>query len=116
MGDSNPPVTFGYVAHELGLRKVGFICARERVGPDSLAPRLRAAFGGPYIVNGGSNAHTAQTALDIGWADAVAFGKAFLANPDLPARLRSGTPLNASRPDTFYFGGPEGYLNYPSSQ
>lgn len=114
MGDSNPAATFGYVARELRRRNIGFICVREKVGPDSLGPRLKAAFGGVYIANEGFTGQSAQAALDAGWADAVAFGKAFLANPDLPCRLRAGADLNAPNPDTFYVGGGEGYVDYPA--
>ena len=114
MGDSNPRVTFGYVARELGRRKIGFICVREKVKADSLATQLKTAFGGVYIANEGFTGESAQAALDAGWADAVAFGKAFLANPDLPARLRAHAPLNAPNPDTYYAGGAEGYVDYPA--
>ena len=114
MGDSNPEATFGYVTRELGRRNIGFICVREKVGPDSLGPRLKVAFGGAYIANEGFTRQSAQASLDSGWADAVAFGKAFLANPDLPSRMRADAPLNAPNPDTFYGGGAEGYVDYPA--
>lgn len=114
MGDSNPAATFGYVARELGRRKLAFICARERVGPDSIGPKLKAAFGGVYIANEGFTHESAQQALDAGRADAVAFGKLFIANPDLPARFLSDAPLNAPVTDTFYRGGASGYTDYPT--
>jgi 2,4-dienoyl-CoA reductase-like NADH-dependent reductase (Old Yellow Enzyme family) len=114
MGDSNRAATFSYVARELARRKIAFICARERVGADSIGPQLKAAFGGVYIANEGFTHESAQQALDIGRADAVAFGKLFIANPDLPARLLSGTPLNAPVTDTFYRGGASGYTDYPT--
>jgi 2,4-dienoyl-CoA reductase-like NADH-dependent reductase (Old Yellow Enzyme family) len=114
MGDSNLAATFGYVAKELGRRGIAFICAREKLGPDSLGPQLKAAFGGTYIANEGFTRETAQQALKDGWADAVAFGKAFIANPDLPERLKSGAPLNPWVPETFYSEGPKGYVDYPS--
>jgi len=113
MGDSDLAATFGYVARELGRRGLAFICAREHVGPDSLGPALKAAFGGVYIANEGFTLQSAQAALDAGWADAVAFGKAFIANPDLPDRLRRGAPLNEPVPATFYASGAEGYVDYP---
>jgi 2,4-dienoyl-CoA reductase-like NADH-dependent reductase (Old Yellow Enzyme family) len=113
MGDSDPAATFGYVARELGRRKIAFICAREHLGPDSLGPQLKAAFGGVYVANEGFTGESAQAALDAGWADAVAFGKAFIANPDLPERLRDGAPLNPPNPETFYAPGAEGYVDYP---
>lgn len=114
MGDSDLSHTFGYVARELGRRKIAFLCVRERVAPDSIGPQLKAAFGGIYIANEGFTAETAQAALDAGWADAVAFGKAFIANPDLPERMRLGAPLNEARPASFYSPGPQGYTDYPT--
>ena len=114
MGDSDRRGTFTYVARELGKRKIAFIAAREKLGPDSLGPELKKAFGGVYIANEAFTGETAQQALDAGWADAVAFGKAFLANPDLPERLRRHAPLNAPVPETFYAEGAQGYTDYPA--
>jgi 2,4-dienoyl-CoA reductase-like NADH-dependent reductase (Old Yellow Enzyme family) len=114
MGDSDRAATFGYVAQELGRREIAFLCVRERVAPDSIGRNLKKAFGGVYIANEGFTAATAQEALDEGWADAVAFGKAFLANPDLPERIRLGTSLNQPQPATFYGSGSKGYTDYPS--
>ncbi len=114
MGDTDRPATFGYAATELGKRKIAFICAREAVGPDSLGPQLKQAFGGVYIANEKFTGESAQAALDAGWADAVAFGKDFIANPDLPERLRAGVPLNRWDATTFYAPGPKGYVDYPS--
>jgi 2,4-dienoyl-CoA reductase-like NADH-dependent reductase (Old Yellow Enzyme family) len=114
MGDSDLAATFDYVARELGRRKLAFLCVREHVAPDSLGPQLRKAFGGIYIANEGFTAKTAQEALDAGWADAVAFGKAFIANPDLPERMRLGVPLNKPETATFYAPGAEGYTDYPT--
>lgn len=113
MGDSDLAATFGYVAKALGERGIAFICAREYDGPDSLAAELKKAFGGVYIVNEKFTAATAQAALDAGKADAVAFGKAYIANPDLVERLRLGAPLNDSDPTTFYGGDGRGYTDYP---
>jgi 2,4-dienoyl-CoA reductase-like NADH-dependent reductase (Old Yellow Enzyme family) len=113
MGDSDRRGTFTYVARELGKRKIAFIAAREKLGPDSLGSELKKAFGGVYIANEAFTGETAQQALDAGWADAVAFGKAFLANPDLPERLRRHAPLNAPVPETFYAEGAQGYTDYP---
>ena len=114
VGDSNLPALFGYVATELGKRNIAFLCAREKLGPDSLGPQLKAAFKGAYIANEGFDAVTAQAVLTEGWADAVAFGKAFLANPDLPARLKAGAPLNAPNFETVYAQGATGYVDYPA--
>jgi 2,4-dienoyl-CoA reductase-like NADH-dependent reductase (Old Yellow Enzyme family) len=114
MGDSDRAATFGYVARELARRKIAFLCAREYAGPDSIGPQLKAAFGGVYIANERFTRESAQEALDAGTADAVAFGKLFLANPDLPARFLIGAALNAPQTDTFYRGGGAGYTDYPA--
>jgi 2,4-dienoyl-CoA reductase-like NADH-dependent reductase (Old Yellow Enzyme family) len=114
MGDSDLAATFDYVARAMGERRIAFLMARERLGPDSLGPRLKAAFGGPYIVNEGFDLESGQAILAAGDADAVAFGKLFIATPDLPARLKAGAPLNPWTVETFYSPGPEGYVDYPA--
>jgi len=114
MGDSNLAATFGYAAKELGKRRIAFLCAREYEGPDSLGLDLKAAFGGVYIANEKFTRETAQAALDAGKYDAVAFGKAFIANPDMVERLRLDAPLNAPDPTTFYGGDGRGYVDYPT--
>ena len=114
MGDSNPRATFGYVAQELGKRKIAFICARESIGPNRIGPELKKIFGGIFIANEGFTKETAQAALDAGEADAIAFGKQFLANPDLPKRFAENAALNTPDPSTFYGSGKEGYTDYPS--
>ncbi|HEY5910327.1 MAG TPA: alkene reductase [Verrucomicrobiae bacterium] len=114
MGDSNPGATFGYVASQLGRRGIAFICARESLGPVRLGPELKKVFGGIYVANEGFTTETAEQALRAGEADAVAFGKPFIANPDLPRRIASGAPLNAPDTATFYAQGPRGYTDYPT--
>jgi 2,4-dienoyl-CoA reductase-like NADH-dependent reductase (Old Yellow Enzyme family) len=113
MGDSNPKATFGYLARELGKRKIAFICAREHAGPDSLGPYLKKEFGGPYIVNEGFTLEAAERVLAADEADAVAFGKLFIANPDLAERFRLRLPLNEPDAATFYAKGAQGYTDYP---
>lgn len=113
MGDSDPEATFTYVARELGRRKIAFVCAREALGPDRLGPRLKRAFGGAYIANERFTPDTAAETVGAGEADAIAFGVMFIANPDLPRRLRLNAPLNAPRPEQFYSPGAEGYTDYP---
>ena len=112
MGDSDPAATFGYVARELGKRDIAFLFAREAQGPGLLGPKLKEAFGGVFIANQGLTAETAAAAL-AEYADAVAFGVPFIANPDLVARLKQNAPLNTPRPERFYGGGTEGYTDYP---
>jgi len=114
MSDENPAETFGYVARELGRRGLAFLMAREHEGPDWLGPRLKEIFGGVYIANEGFTQQSAEAAIERRDADAVAFGKLFIANPDLPARFASNAPLNVPVPETFYSHGAEGYTNYPS--
>ncbi|MBL8710539.1 MAG: alkene reductase [Rhodospirillaceae bacterium] len=114
MGDSSPAETFGYVAEQLGRRGLAFICAREAEGPDSLGPQLKKAFGGTYIANEGFTQESAEEIIRAGNADAVAFGKLFIANPDLPRRFATGARLNAWDSSTFYAGGAKGYTDYPA--
>jgi len=114
MGDSDLAATFGYVARELGQRGIAFLCAREYAGDDSLGVALKAAFGGIYIANEKFNAQAAQAAVSSGQYDAIAFGKAFIANPDLPERLKTGAALNPWDASTFYGPDEKGYTDYPA--
>lgn len=114
MGDSDRLATFTYVARELGKRRLAFICAREARLEDSIGPNIREAFGGVYIANENFTRETAEQALTDGIADAVAFGRAFIANPDLVARFAANAPLNAWDDQTFYTGGAKGYIDYPT--
>jgi len=114
ISDSNPTATFSHVARELGKRGLAFIAAREHVGPDSIGPDLKRIFGGVFVANEAIDQRTGQQLLDEGKADAVAFGKLFIANPDLPARFARHAELNRPEPHTFYAPGPHGYTDYPS--
>lgn len=113
MSCTNLQETFGYVATELGLRRIAFLLGREAQRADSLGPSLKRQFSGVYIANEGFSMDSAQAVLVSGDADAVAFGKAFLANPDLPARFAHRSPLNQPDPSTFYVPGHRGYVDYP---
>lgn len=114
MGDSNPLATFGYVASELGKRKLAFIAARERLGADSIGPQLKKLFGGVYVANEGFDLASGNAALAAGDADGIAFGKLFISNPDLPRRFREGAALNEWNGATFYAPGAAGYTDYPA--
>lgn len=114
VSDSNRAETFGYVARELGKRKLAFLMAREYQGPDSLGPMLKREFGGVYVDNEKFNLESANAVIAKGEADAVGFGKLFIANPDLPRRLRHGAPLNPPRSELFYTHEAEGYTDYPA--
>lgn len=114
MHDSDPAATFGHVARELGRRGIAFLCVRESLGGPRLGPELARAFGGAYIANEEFTGETAAATVARGEATAVAFGRLFIANPDLPRRLAEGAPLNTPRPETFNTEGPEGYIDYPA--
>ncbi len=114
MGDSNRAAMFGYVAREIGRRKLPFLCAREALGPDRIGPLLKEVFGGVYVANENVTRRSAETVIAAGEADAVAFGKAFLAKPDPPRRLKEDAPLNVPRQELLYARGPEGYTDYPA--
>jgi 2,4-dienoyl-CoA reductase-like NADH-dependent reductase (Old Yellow Enzyme family) len=113
MGDSDLRGTFLYLAKELGKLGIAFICAREHLGADRLGPEIKKVFGGIYIANEGFNFLSGEKVLSQNEADAVAYGKLFLANPDLPRRFKEDLPLNPPRPELFYAEGPEGYTDYP---
>ncbi len=114
MGDSNPAATFGYVAEQMKARGLAFIFARESQGPGRIGPALKKTFGGVFIANDGLDKLTAQRVLDAGEADAVSFGKDYIANPDLVRRLAENAPLNAFDQTTFYGDGAKGYTDYPA--
>ena len=114
MRDSNPAMTFNFVATELGKRNLAFLCARESLGTNRIGPQLKKAFGGVYIANEQFTKETATQVLAAGEADAVAFGQLFIANPDLPERFASGSQLNKPDASTFYAPGPNGYIDYPA--
>ena len=113
-GDSDPAATFGYVARELGKRQLAFLCARESTTGHRFGPELKKQFGGIYIVNEGFTQDSAEAALAAGEADAVAFGKLFISNPDLPLRFAARQSLAPFDPATFYSQGAQGYTDYPS--
>ncbi|MES2677465.1 MAG: alkene reductase [Pseudomonadota bacterium] len=114
ISDSNHFETFGYVARELGKKKIAFLCVRESLGENQLGAILKSQFGGTYIANEKFNFESANNAIKNNQADAVAFGKLFIANPDLPKRFLLKSTLNQPQPETFYGGGEEGYTTYPS--
>jgi 2,4-dienoyl-CoA reductase-like NADH-dependent reductase (Old Yellow Enzyme family) len=116
MGDGNLLATFSYVAREMGKRKLAFLLVREHQANDSIGAALKRAFRGVYVANEQFTVPQAEEAITEGVADAVAFGVKFIANPDLPARIKSGAPLNEPDPETFYIGGAKGYVDYPALQ
>ncbi|MDR7102412.1 alkene reductase [Croceicoccus sp. BE223] len=121
MSDSDPEATFGAAYRLLNGRGLAYLHVIEQFfGQDTeeddkaLLRRLRGLFDGVYIGNGSYDAATARQAIAAGEVDAVAFGRPFIANPDLPERYRIGAQLNTPDQDTFYGGGSEGYTDYPA--
>lgn len=113
VGDSNLELTFSYVVQKLSDRKIAFICTRESLGADSLSPKLRKLFKGAFIANEKFTIESAEDIVSKGDADAVAFGKDFIATPDLVKRVEQKLPLNPVHPETFYAKGEVGYTDYP---
>ena len=119
--DSNPEPLFALAAETMARIGLAFIELREP-GPEGtfgkaavppVAPAIKRAFGGPLILNCDYDGETAQRALDEDRADAIAFGRTYLANPDLPERIARKAPLNRDDVQTWYSQGPEGYVDYP---
>jgi 2,4-dienoyl-CoA reductase-like NADH-dependent reductase (Old Yellow Enzyme family) len=119
--DSDPEALFGAAAavlSEIGiafleLREPGFEGTFGKAERAPVAPVIRKAFDGPLVLNSDYGAASGQAALESGVADAIAFGRTFLANPDLPRRFAEHIPLNADNMATWYSQGPEGYTDYP---
>lgn len=120
MSDTAPQAVFGYLVEQLNERGIAFIHfiegatggARDVQGFDYAW--ARKAFKGTYIANNGYDRAMAIDAVESGRADAVAFGRLFIANPDLVRRLTDNTALNAPNPQTFYTPGETGYIDYPA--
>lgn len=126
MRDSNTLALFEHAAAELGRRQVAYlhvvepradqssdVNALDPLAPDA-AGTLRACFGGAMISAGGYVRETAGQAVVEGRADAIAFGRLFIANPDLPERFRREAPLNGYDRPSFYGGDARGYTDYPA--
>src|SRR4051812_22904273 len=116
MSDSDPEKTFGYAVRELDRFGLAYLHIVEPIGTTSVAPQLRAAFHGPFILNGGYDRETGNAALARGEADLISFGSLYLANPDLPERFAEGVPLNPPDRNTFYGGDHRGYTDYPTRE
>lgn len=116
MGDENPREIFGYVAQELGKRNIAFFFTREYLAEDSISEYLKQrANGVPYIANMKLSREDAIELLASGKADAVSFGKAYIANPDLFERLVQNAPLNELKLETMIGTDvAEGYIDYPT--
>jgi len=120
ISDSDPQALFDYIVDQLSALKLVYIHVVEGAtgGPRDNLPfdyaSLRKRFAGSYIANNGYDLALANKALAANAADLIAFGKPFIANPDLVERFKRGAPLNAPDTATFYGGGAKGYTDYPT--
>lgn len=124
--DDDASATFGFVAERLSTYDLAYLhivnpaTEQMQLGkpPDPAALRMadhiRERYKGTLIVAGGFDRDSAAQWLRENRADLIAFGRKFLANPDLPDRLRVGAKLNADDPTTYYGGGAKGYTDYPT--
>jgi len=125
MSDSDPAALYAHVGAELGKRGLAYIHVVEPradqnsdvnaidAGAPDAGLLLKRAFGGNIVSAGGYVGSTARDALRAGRADAIAFGRLFIANPDLPRRLAEDLPMNRYDRSTFYGGTEKGYVDYP---
>lgn len=120
--DSDPASVFVPAARALAEIGIAFLELRE-IGREGtfgttdvpkLSPQIRQVFPGPLVLNQDYTKEKAQADLDSGVADAIAWGRLYIANPDLAERLRIDAPLNVPNGKTFYSPGPEGYIDYPA--
>jgi N-ethylmaleimide reductase len=126
MGDEHPELTFGHIAEKLNDFKLAYLhvinpaaaALEKRVPPPPQAMKMvdimRNKYRGLLMLAGGFDHDTAEEWLEQGKADLIAFGRKFLANPDLPERFRERAPLNPDDPSTYYGGGAKGYTDYPT--
>lgn len=126
MGDDDPEATFGDIAVRLNRYKLAYLhivnpavtAFEQGTEPDPRAMRMleliREKYQGMLILAGGFTREIAEQWLQQGKADLIAFGRKFIANPDLPERFRTDAALNIEDPSTFYQGGAKGYTDYPT--
>jgi N-ethylmaleimide reductase len=120
ISDSGPQPLFDHIVEGLNALKLVYLHVVEGAtgGPRDIAPfdygSLRKRFGGAYIANNGYDFELADKVLNANAADLIAFGKLYIANPDLAERLQRGAPLNSPDKATFYGGSAKGYTDYPA--
>jgi N-ethylmaleimide reductase len=120
ISDSNPQPLFDHIVDHLNALRLVYLHVVEGAtgGPRDIAPfdyqSLRNRFKGAYIANNGYDFALANKVLSANEADLIAFGKLFIANPDLVERFKRGAPLNAPDKATFYGGDAKGYTDYPA--
>ena len=125
MSDADPHQTFAHAAAALDTLGIAYLHviepgvngtlseAASLTSPELGSGHFRELFSGTIIAAGGHDARTGTARITRGDADLVAYGKLYIANPDLPERFAHRAPLNAPNPETFYGGGARGYTDYP---
>jgi N-ethylmaleimide reductase len=125
MRDSDPVKLFTYVLAQLSQRGIAYLHLIEprssgAGGGDDVVENVpdtaevfRAAFKGSLLSAGGYNAETAKQVVATGLADAVAFGRFYISNPDVPRKIKEGIPFTPYDRSTFYGGSEKGYTDYP---
>jgi 2,4-dienoyl-CoA reductase-like NADH-dependent reductase (Old Yellow Enzyme family) len=120
--DSNPEALFAYAVAELDKIAIAFLELREsrpngtfrESDQPQVSPVIREHFKGVLVLNGDYSPQEAEEAVAAGKADAISFGRPFIANPDLPERIRDGLPLaSPASVETWYSQDDEGYADYP---
>ncbi|QBR01658.1 alkene reductase [Paraburkholderia pallida] len=117
--DADPETTYLAAAQKLGEIGVAYIHIAEADWDDAphmpleFKRKLRAVYPGVLIYAGRYTGERARDAIDAGWADLIAFGRPFVANPDLVQRLRAGAPLAQHQRETLFGGGAKGLTDYP---
>ncbi|WP_110640892.1 alkene reductase [Salinicola sp. CPA57] len=121
LSDDEPEAMMDYLAGELSRRQIAYLHINEPdwtgEGPqlsDDFRRNLRESFTGTLIYCGHYTAERAEALIEHGLGDAAAFGRAYIANPDLVERFRRDAALNEPDPETFYGGGAKGYTDYPT--
>ena len=112
--DAAPQETYSYLVEQLRKLKLAYLHVALFGTSTDYHALLQPRFNGAYLIGGGLDQPRAEALIADGQADATVFGTAFLANPDLPERLRHGAALNAPDKNTFYSPGANGYTDYPA--
>ena len=120
MKDSDPLALTAFLAEKLNAVKLAYLHMMRAdffgVQKGDVMSVVREKYKGVIVGNMGYTAEEAEAAISAGKLDAVAFGTSFLANPDLPERIKAGAALNAPDASTFYTPGAKGYTDYPTMQ
>ncbi len=124
--DSDPASIFGEAARVLEELRIGFVELRQpgpegsfgRTDVPAQSPLIRSLYSGPLVLNSDYTAATATADVASGKCDAISFGRPYISNPDLDARIRAGTEWapNVDAPKSWYWPGPKGYIDYPALQ